>query len=689
MSQNNLLLELGTEELPPKSLRNLAQSLHDNFTQSLRKANFTFGDSHWYATPRRLALIISSIEDRQPDSQEQIKGPSLKAAYNSDGTPTKAALGWATANKIDLSQAKTLNTDKGSWLYIDVLKQGAKLAELVPNLFEQALKALPIPKLMHWGNSDIEFVRPVHTLTMLYGDELIPGTVLGLQSNRLIHGHRFLGKSKFEVTSAQTYLSQLKNEGHVIADYNERKSLIVSQLENINRTLNCHADMDDSLIEEVTSIVEFPQIYTASFPDSFLQVPPEALVYTMKGDQKYFPLYDVNGKLMSTFAFISNINPDNAETLIKGNERVIRPRLSDAEFFFKTDRKHKLSDFHQKLESIIYQKDIGTIAQRSEYVSKLASIIAKQINADINQVNRAAYLYKCDLASTMVSEFPETQGSIGKHYAELDSEDKEVSAAIFESYQPRFAGDEIPHHPVGCALSIADKIITLVSIFGIGLQPKGDRDPYGLRRAANGVIRIILENKLELKLKELLSNAEQILHEKLKDVDSVAKVEEFIYNRLKTYFNDKKIDTQIFLSVLSKKPASLTDFDKRVKAVQNFKLNSASQSLALAYKRINNILAKCDSERNNSIDSDLFNDSAEHSLYKAMNLLQPQLELCFKEQNYEKGFELMSQLKEPVDVFFDNVLVNDENTAVKNNRIALLKSLRALLSTTADISVLY
>lgn len=688
MVTKNLLLELGTEELPPKALRNLAQSLHDSFVKQLNEQGLQFSSSKWYATPRRLALFIEQLADKQEDKEIEIKGPAIKAAFDADGNPTKAALGWAASNGIDIKDAQTLETPKGAWLYIKTVKAGQTTVNVIPEMFKTALKSLPIPRLMHWGDKKEEFVRPVHTLCMIYGDELIEGSILGVSSSKTINGHRFLGSQKVNIVSADSYVEQLRTEGRVIADYEERKQSIIAQVKSIAESVNGVADLDDSLIEEVTSIVEEPHIFKASFEERFLKVPAEALVYTMKGDQKYFPIYDSNKKLLPVFAFASNINPEDPKSLISGNERVVRPRLSDAEFFFNTDRKHSLESLFEKLETIVYQKDIGTIAFRSNCVESLAKYIASQIGADEAKAARAAHLAKCDLASTMVTEFTDTQGVMGMHYAELDGESKEVSDAIFEQYLPRFAGDIIPTNKVSIAVSLAEKIITLVGIFGINQLPKGDKDPFGLRRAAIGTIRIILENNLSLNFKELITKACSILGNKIKSTDNDEQVANYVYNRLKAYYQDQNIEASIFLAVLSTAPSDLLDFDKRVKAVKAFKSLPEAENLASAYKRINNILSK-NSLALGEVNKSLLSDQNEIALANALEEVSPKVNELFKDGNYQDALAALSKLKDPVDNFFENVMVNADNQAVKCNRLSLLNSLHDLISKTADISVLY
>ena len=523
---------------------------------------------------------------------------------------------------------------------------------------------------------------------MLFGDELINGSILGVESSKTINGHRFLGQQKVTINSADSYVEQLRNEGSVVADYDERKASIIKQVTDIANSVNGVADLDDALVEEVTSIVEEPHIFKATFEERFLKVPAEALVYTMKGDQKYFPIYDKEGKLLPVFAFASNINPKDPTSLVSGNERVVRPRLSDAEFFFNTDRKHSLESLFERLETIVYQKDIGTIAFRSNCVEKLAKYIASLIGADETKAARAAHLAKCDLASTMVTEFTDTQGVMGMHYAELDGEDPDVAQAIFEQYCPRFAGDKIPTKGVEIAVSLAEKIITLVGIFGINMLPKGDKDPFGLRRAAIGLVRIVLENNLSFNFVKVIEEACNILDDKVKAKDTKDQVVNFVYNRLKAYYQDQNIEASIFLAVLSTAPVDLLDFDKRVKAVKSFKDLPAAENLASAYKRVNNILSKATVSEGN-VDKALLSEDAEKALSTALDTVSPKVNNLYTQGDYTQALASLSELKEPVDNFFDKVMVNADDPKVKENRLHLLQQLHNLIGKTADISVLY
>ena len=688
MSNKNLLLELGTEELPPKSLRKLSTALLDEFTKRLDGAGLKYDEAKWYATPRRLSLFIASLDEKQEDREIEIKGPSVKVAYDANGEPTKAALGWATSNGVDIKDVSTLKTEKGEWLYIKSLKKGADTTSLIPQMFKESLESLPIPKLMHWGDKKEEFVRPVHTLCMLFGSDLISGTILGLQSGTKLLGHRFMGKQQVELTSADNYLSLLENEGYVIADYERRKTMIKEQVIALANSIGGQADLDEDLLEEVTSLVEYPHAFLASFEERFLQVPSEALVYTMKGDQKYFPIYDAQNKLLPKFIFISNINPSDTTSLISGNERVVRPRLSDAEFFFKTDRKHSLESYFDKLTNVIYQKDIGTIAYRSEIVEQVAAYIGEQIGADQALCKRASHLAKCDLATTLVNEFTDTQGIMGMHYARLDGENADVADAIFEQYLPRFAGDKVPTGKVQIALSLAEKITTLVAIFGINLAPKGDKDPYGLRRAAIGVIRIMLENKLDMNLNKLLSFTYDLLSKKMQSKTTVADVSDYVFNRLKAYYKDLDIGAEIFNAVYANTPDSILDFDKRVYAVKEFKALDAASDLAAAYKRVANILSKAENV-SDSINESLLEDSNEKQLVERLAAILPVVSSYYEKKDYLQALSTLSELREDVDNFFENVMVNVEDINIKNNRLSILLNLKMVLAKTADISVLY
>ncbi len=684
MANKNLLVELGTEELPPKALRKLAVAFKDGFTNELKKSDLSFSSVEWYATPRRLALKVIGLSEKQPDKSVEIKGPSVQVAFK-DGQPTQVGQAWAKAQGIELSQAETITTPKGEWLVYRTVKSGQNTVSLIADFVKTALGALPIPKLMHWGSKRELFVRPVHTLTMLFGNELIPGSILGLESSRTIRGHRFMGESEFEINSADEYPEILETKGMVIADYERRKKMIVDAITKQAKDLNGTADMDEDLIEEVTSLVEYPVLMTAKFEEKFLAVPAEALVHTMKGDQKYFPVYR-DGKLLPNFIFISNIISKNPEMVISGNERVVRPRLADAEFFYNTDKKKTLQSRFESLKTILFQKQLGSLADKSEIVAEVATEIANKIGANPEYAKRAGLLSKCDLMTNMVMEFTDTQGIMGMHYARIDGEPEEVALAMNEQYMPRFSGDSLPSNKVSCAVSIAEKITTLTGIFGINQIPKGDKDPFGLRRASIGVIRIAIEKELNLDIRPLIGFAAKLYADKLTNTNVVNDVVEYILGRFKAYYQESGIGADIVQSVLATGVTNLFDFDKRIKAVEKFKTLNEAESLAASNKRVGNILAKA--EGNPAFNESLLKEEAEIALYKAMSDISATTAQFYNAGNYTDALSTLSSLKEPVDNFFDKVMVNCEDAAVKNNRLALLRQLRDMFTHIADISLI-
>lgn len=684
MSNRNLLVELGTEELPPKALRKLATAFMDGFANELKKADLQYKSIEWYATPRRLALKVLELAEYQQDKEVEIKGPSVQVAFK-DNQPTQVGLAWAKAQGIDISAADRVQTPKGEWLVYRTIKKGTSTVALIPDFVKTALSALPIPKLMHWGDQRAMFVRPVHTLTMLFGEELIPGSILGLESARTIRGHRFMGEQEFTINSADEYPEILEKKGMVIADYERRKKMIKDSIINQAAALNGEADLDESLIEEVTSLVEYPVLMTAKFEEKFLKVPSEALVHTMKGDQKYFPVYR-DGKLLPNFIFISNIISKNPEMVISGNERVVRPRLADAEFFFNTDKKKTLESRFESLKTILFQKQLGSLADKSVIVAEVAAQIAEIIGADVNNTRRAGMLSKCDLMTNMVMEFTDTQGIMGMHYARIDGEPEDIALAMNEQYMPRFAGDAIPTNKVSCALSIAEKITTLAGIFGINQIPKGDKDPFGLRRASIGIIRIAIENKLNLDIKPLVEYAAQLFGEKLTNPNTVKDVIEYILGRFKAYYQESGISTDVVQSVLATNVTNLYDFDKRIHAVEQFRKLNEAESLAASNKRVANIIAKTNNDV--SFNESLLKEDAEKCLYSEISKISSEVTSLYENNDYTGALSKLSLLKESIDRFFDQVMVNCEDEDVKNNRIALLKILRGMFTHIADISLL-
>ncbi|MGL4195833.1 MAG: glycine--tRNA ligase subunit beta, partial [Edwardsiella piscicida] len=561
MTQQTFLVEIGTEELPPKALRSLAQAFADNFRSELDNAGLAHGDIAWFAAPRRLALKVAALDAAQPDREIEKRGPAIAQAFDADGKPTKAAEGWARGCGISVEQAERLTTDKGEWLLYRAQQKGQRAQELLPTLVANALSRLPIPKLMRWGANDTQFVRPVHTVTLLLGSESIPATILGIQSDRVIRGHRFMGETEFTIDNADQYPQILLERGKVIADYEARKAQIKRDAEEAAARIGGQADLSDSLLEEVTSLVEWPVVLTAKFEEKFLAVPAEALVYTMKGDQKYFPVYDAQGKLLPNFIFVANVDSKDAQQIIAGNEKVVRPRLADAEFFFKTDRKQRLEDNLPRLESVLFQQQLGSLRDKTDRIAALAGWIAQQIGADVNMATRAGLLSKCDLMTNMVFEFTDTQGVMGMHYARHDGEAEEVAVSLNEQYMPRFAGDALPSSLVACAVAIADKMDTLAGIFGIGQHPKGDKDPFALRRAALGVLRIIVEKKLPLDLLTLTQEAVRLYGDKLSNAKVVEDVVDFMLGRFRAWYQEEGHAVDTIQAVLARRPTRPADFD--------------------------------------------------------------------------------------------------------------------------------
>ncbi|MBP9641945.1 MAG: glycine--tRNA ligase subunit beta, partial [Budvicia sp.] len=571
MTQQTFLVEIGTEELPPKALRSLAESFAANFKAELDSANLVYGGVEWFAAPRRLALKVVGLNDSQPDREVEKRGPAVSQAFDAEGKPSKAAEGWARGCGITVDQAERLATDKGEWLLYRANVKGQPVQALLADLVAQSLAKLPIPKPMRWGDKETQFIRPVHTVTMLFGSELIAGTILGIESARTIRGHRFMGEQEFTIDNADQYPQILIERGKVIADYDSRKLLIKRDAEAAAEKLGGVADISDSLLEEVTSLVEWPVVLTATFEEKFLAVPSEALVYTMKGDQKYFPVYDKQGNLMPNFIFVTNIVSKDPQQIISGNEKVVRPRLADAEFFFKTDRKLRLEDRLPRLDTVLFQQQLGSLRDKTDRIEALAGWVAGQIGADVNKATRAGLLSKCDLMTNMVFEFTDTQGVMGMHYARFDGEDEEVALALNEQYMPRFAGDNLPDSLVSCCVAIADKMDTLAGIFGIGQHPKGDKDPFALRRAALGVLRIIVEKNLPLDLTTLTEEAVRLYGEKLTNTKVVDEVVEFMLGRFRAWYLDEGYSIDVILSVLARRPTKPADFDARVKAVSHFR----------------------------------------------------------------------------------------------------------------------
>ena len=687
MTTQNFLVEIGTEELPPKALKTLATSFADNVEAELNQAGLSFDKIEWFAAPRRLAVKVLNLATQQPSKEIEKRGPAVSAAFDAEGKPTKAAEGWARGCGITVDQAERIATDKGEWLVHRAKIEGQPTKNLLNYIVANALAKLPIPKPMRWADKTVQFIRPVHTVTMLLGDELIEGEILGVASARTIRGHRFLGEKEFEIQHADQYPQLLREKGSVVADFNERKAEILAKSQAKATALGGVADIEESLLEEVTSLVEYPNVLAAKFEERFLAVPAEALVYTMKGDQKYFPIYDKDGKLLPHFIFVSNINPEDPTAIIEGNEKVVRPRLTDAEFFFKTDLKQKLVDRLPRLETVLFQQQLGTLKDKTDRIEQLAGEIAKQIGADEVKAKRAGLLSKCDLMTNMVFEFTDTQGVMGMHYARHDGEDEEVAVALNEQYMPRFAGDELPKSLVASAVALADKFDTLTGIFGIGQAPKGSADPFALRRAALGALRIIVEKNLSLDLEDLVKKSAALFGDKLTNQNVVADVVDFMLGRFRAWYQDEGIAVDVIQAVLARRPTRPADFDARVRAVSHFRTLDSAEALAAANKRVSNILAKADAAIG-EINLTACVEPAEKALAEAVLALRTEVQPLIAQGDYTTVLDKLANLRAPVDSFFDNVMVNAEDPALRQNRLAILNTLQGLFLQVADISVL-
>ncbi|MED5324676.1 MAG: glycine--tRNA ligase subunit beta [Pseudomonadota bacterium] len=689
MRTENCLVELGTEELPPKALKSLGEAFATQFEAALTQADLSFDSVSWFAAPRRLAVYVSGLAEGQADKVVEKRGPAVSAAFDADGNPTKAAQGWARGNGIDVADAERLVTDKGEWLLHKAHVPGQSVAELLEGLINQAVSKLPIPKPMRWGNYNTQFIRPVHTLCVLYGSEVVNVSVLGLTSGRVVQGHRFHGEGRFELDHADNYASALEQQ-YVLADFEARKDKVRQQLEDAAQSLSLKPDYNEDLLEEIASLVEWPVVLQAGFDEAFLAVPKEALIYTMKDDQKYVPLLDSDGALSNTFLFVTNIESRDASQVISGNEKVIRPRLADAEFFFNSDKKTTLESRLESLETVLFQKQLGTLKEKSERISALSAFIASQIDANETQAARAGLLAKTDLMSNMVMEFPDVQGVMGKYYALNDGEDAPVAEALYEQYMPRFAGDALPSSGVSASVALADKLDTLVGIFGIGQLPKGDKDPFALRRAAIGVLRIVTELSLPLDLETLVSKAIDVYGDKLTNAETQSQVVDFVLGRFTALLQDQAIAIDVIQAVAARRPTKPADYLARVHAVDKFRALEEAEALAAANKRVANILAKQNVEVTDSvnIDESLLAEEAEKALYVELKAAQKEVDIAVPSQDYTRILTALATLRNVIDNFFDNVMVMADDEAVKNNRLALLSLLRQLFLTTADISIL-
>jgi glycyl-tRNA synthetase beta chain len=685
----NLLIELGTEELPPKALLKLSEAFTSGIVDGLKKAGFDIDEVESFATPRRLAVLIKDVAASQPDRQVERKGPSLKAAYDDDGKPTKAVMGFARSCGIEVDELQQQETDKGVWLVFKATEKGQVLSALIEDIINRTLSQLPIPKRMRWGSYDAEFVRPAHWLVLMHGEDVIDAEVLGLKSSANTFGHRFHSPDAITLGSADEYREKLLSQGFVIADFEQRKQNIEQQVVTAVEKLDGEAIIDETLLDEVTALNEWPNAVAGDFDEMFLDVPAEALIKTMQDNQKYFPVRDGYGNLKNHFITISNIDSKSPEKVKQGNERVVRPRLADAKFFWEQDQKQPLESFNAALEKVVFQKKLGTIAEKTQRVTGLAESIAKQLDANAEYVSRAALLSKCDLMTDMVGEFASLQGVMGKRYAQKAGEADEVAEAIDEQYKPRGASDDTASTATGQILSISDKMDTLVGIFAIGQKPTGEKDPYALRRASLGILRTIIERKLNLDLKQLIAESAALLKDKVDASKVESDVFDYIIERLRAYYLDRNVSADVFDAVSALSPSRPLDFDKRIKAVTAFRELAEAESLAAANKRVGNILKKAATDGTSEVDESLLSEDAEKKLYQTLSALSQTVEPMFDSGDYETALSKLSSLRDPVDAFFDSVMVMADDEAIKNNRIALLNTMNQLFLRAADLSRLH
>ncbi len=684
---HDLLVEIGTEELPPKALKKLSDAFTTGIVAGLAEAGLAAAEVHPYAAPRRLAVWLQGVLVQQADQIIERKGPALAAAFDKEGNPSKAAEGFARSCGVTFADLQQIDTDKGGWLIFRQQQVGQQTTALFPAIVEKSLAALPIPKRMRWGSGTAEFVRPIHWIVMLADDAVIDAEILSIKTGRATRGHRFHAPAAVAITTPADYAVQL-GDAYVVARFEARRDMIKTKVEALAAELGGTAIMPDDLLDEVTGLVEWPVPVAGRFEERFLDVPQEALISTMQDNQKYFALVDAAGKLMPNFITVANIESRDVTQISTGNERVIRPRFSDAEFFWTQDKKTSLESRREQLKKMVFQQKLGTLYDKSERVALLAADIAKRMGGDEALAIRAAQLGKCDLVTSMVFEFTELQGTMGRYYANHDGEAAEVASAMEEQYMPRFAGDELPSTATGRILALAERLDTLTGIFGIGQKPTGAKDPFALRRAALGVLRILIELQLPLDLADLLDKAADGLTPHLGSKPDTQEALDYILERLRAYYQEQGIGAELVEAVASLKPTQPLDFDRRVKAVAAFRELTASESLAAANKRIGNILKKVDGNLPESVNPGLLQLAAEQALADAVQYQENKVVPLFAAGQYDAALLSLAELREPVDKFFDDVMVMVDDVDLKHNRLALLNRLRGLFLRVADLSVL-
>lgn len=688
MPTQDFLLEIGTEELPPKQIASLAQNLAHNLQQELDTNALHYGEIKSYATPRRLAVLVEALANKQNEQIIERRGPAFKIAFTPEGIPTAAAHKFAASCGLEVTQLEKYETDKGKWLAAKIVKSGEATIKLLPQFAANAIAALALTKSMRWGTSDIAFIRPVHWVVLLYGAETIAATILGVTASNLTYGHRFLHPQPITLKNAADYEKSLETEGYVITDFNRRQEMIRIKIQETAGAKG-QAVIDEGLLAEVTGLVEWPEALLGEYDSRFLQLPREVLITVLEQQQRCFPIVDPQNQLCHFFVALCNIRSLNPQQVIAGNNRVIKARLTDAEFFYRTDLAIPLDDYWTKLKTAVFQNDLGSLYDKSLRLMKLGVSIAERLNLDKSRTERAAQLAKADLMSTMVGEFPELQGIMGYHYALAQHESAVIANAIQEHYLPRSATDVLPHTAIGTAIALADRIDTLIGIFGINKLPTGEKDPLGLRRAALGIIRIMLDKNLALDLLELLQIAQHNYQVPLENTAAITQVLDFIFERLRNWYAEQHVNLNAFNAVLACRPTSLTNFDQRVKAIEYFRTLPAAESLSVAHKRINNLLNKVKAEETLKFEATLLQIPAEKELYLQLTQKSAIIKTFVEKTEYQKALTVLAELRPAVDAFFTAVMVMVDDQRLRNNRLALLMQLREIFSVVADISLLY
>jgi len=676
MNTQDFLLELGTEELPPKLLQKISNALTTNLTDQLSELKLSFGKVESFATPRRLAVLVHDLQLQQDDQTVERKGPALSA-------PDQAVEGFAKSCGVSKQDLSHKAFGKADYYFFTKEQKGLKTTDLLEDVVDTAIKKIPIAKPMRWGNLDFTFVRPTHWLVMMLGSEIVPATVMGLSAGNTTKGLRFTGEQEFGIDNAADYQQTLFDRAQIEVDFDARKQIIRKQVMQVASKSKANAVIDESLLDEVCALVEYPCAFSGGFDQKFLSVPEEALISAMKSHQKYFHMVDDNEKLLPSFISVANIESSDLSVIIDGNERVIRPRLSDSEFFWEKDKTESLESRLSKLNDVLFMKLLGSMGDKVKRIESLSSYIAGVIGANVDYSARAGLLSKSDLVSDMVGEFADLQGVMGGYYALNDGEDESVSIAIREHYHPRFSGDSLPSSKEGLVVAIADKLDTITGIYGIGQGPTGSKDPYALRRMALGLLRIMVEGQLNLDLKALIAQSLS-LHSSKVDASSADDIYQFMMDRLRAYYKEQKVSAKAFEAVLAVRPESPYDFHRRVEALNLFTQQSESESLIESNKRIANILKEHDN-LGTDVDTSVFVEDAEKALYEAVSNVAKDLSLS---ADYEQTMNKLLGLKDSIDSFFDQVMVNTDDEILKRSRLTLLNWVRSLSLSVADISYL-